>query len=455
MSRRWAISWLILVVAGFGLMGWSYRRTAEARSSFPLRAALLIPRPGQADKPADAALPVSVRFVPSADPAVALIAEALRRQGPDGGRQADAFLDSQQEAVLLLPALDQVFRDSRLASGRLPAAGTDEVLAGCAVGQTDRLAVAGHTLRVVGVLPATGRPLSHAYLLPGPQGPPGLFDPGGGGKLAFLLVQPEGERPAPVTPPRDQWTRVETSPRAARGDYYAYLAGMALVLAAGSALLVAGYLTLARRVQNRWLGPPLAEIGRRVKLLYGLHAAYFGLALGAALLTHEFPAVQDALDAAAAGQVESGRGPLGTAGAAYASRDIALAAATTLAINFVLGSLLFITVPSLVVPGLGLLTALFRALLWGLLLGPTTLGLARAMLPHTGTLLLEGEGYILATFFGLLVPVYLFSPGEGPSPGRRYARAVVLNLKGNLLVFVVLAVAAAYEAVEVILQMKG
>jgi hypothetical protein len=32
---------------------------------------------------------------------------------------------------------------------------------------------------------------------------------------------------------------------------------------------------------------------------------------------------------------------------------------------------------------------------------------------------------------------------------------VVLNLKGNLLVLLVLAVAAAYEAIEVILQMKG
>jgi hypothetical protein len=84
---------------------------------------------------------------------------------------------------------------------------------------------------------------------------------------------------------------------------------------------------------------------------------------------------------------------------AYASRNVAPAAVTTLAVNFMLCSLLFITLPSVVVPGLGLQVALFRALLWALLLAPTNQALAWAMLPHLGTLLLEGEGYILAAFF--------------------------------------------------------
>ena len=96
------------------------------------------------------------------------------------------------------------------------------------------------------------------------------------------------------------------------------------------------------------------------------------------------------------------------------------------------------------------------------------------MLPHTGTLLLEGGGYILATFFAILIPVYLFGPGEpAAKPARSVdetastewsisrpdrqsgsdsARRLLLNLKGNLLVAMVLAVAACYEAVEVILM---
>src|SRR5262249_50391874 len=82
-------------------------------------------------------------------------------------------------------------------------------------------------------------------------------------RRGFLLVRPQGEEPGLAAIPQDQWTRIETVPRVARGSYYAYLAGMALVLAAGSALLVAGYLFLARRVRNRWLGPPLPEVARR------------------------------------------------------------------------------------------------------------------------------------------------------------------------------------------------
>jgi hypothetical protein len=453
MSRRLVLFWLILGVVGFGLMFWSYRRTEAARASFPLRVALLIPQGDQADKPADAALPVSVRFLPSADPAVAAFADVLRQSGANGAHAADAFLYGQQEAVILLPAFDAVFHDGMLASGRLPAASTNEVLAGCAVQSRDAITLEGQTLHVVGVLAATGRPLSHAYLLPGPQGPPGLFEPPEAGKQGFLLVQPWDERPVNVS--KKEWIEVATSLRAATGDFYIYLAGMAAMLAAGSALFGAGYLFLARRIKSRWVGQPLGEIERRARLLYGLHVAYFGLCLAAAVLIHESPTVQDCLRATIAEQVESGQGPLGKAGEAYASKNVALAAGTTLAVNYLVGSLLFITLPSLVVPGVGLLGALFRALLWGLILAPTDLAFAGAMLPHSGTLLLEGEGYILATFFALLVPIYLFSPKEGRGLGQRYVRALLMNLQGNLLVLVVLAVAAAYEAIEVILQMQG
>jgi hypothetical protein len=455
MSRGRVVAWLILFAAGFGLMYWSYHRTAGASASFPLRVALLIPRGEQTEKPADAALPVSVRFLPSGDPDVSAIADALRQTGANGDRTADAFLYGQQEAVILLPEFDAVFRDDMLASGRLPVAGKNEVLAGCAAVHKDALTVEGQTLNIVGVLSATGRPLSHAYLLPGPQRPPGLFDSAEADQPGFLLVQPQDEKAGPAKVSGEKWIRVETSLRVAPGDFYLYFAGMAFMLAAGSALFVTGYVCLAGRIKNRWLGPPLAEIERRVKLLVGMHVAYFGLYLAGALLIHELPIIQDSFRAVVAGQLESGQGLLGKAGDAYATKNIALAAGATLAINFLVGSLLFITLPSVVVPGAGLLGSLFRAGLWGLLLAPTDLALARALIPHAGTLLLEGEGYILATFFALLVPIYLFSPKEGSGVGRRYLLALILNLKGNFLVLIVLAAAAVYEATEVILQMSA
>jgi hypothetical protein len=75
------------------------------------------------------------------------------------------------------------------------------------------------------------------------------------------------------------------------------------------------------------------------------------------------------------------------------------------------------------------------------------------MLPHSLTILLEGEGYIVASFFALLILIYLFRKAEGRSVLFRYSRALLMNVRGNLIVAIVLAVAAIYEAIEVIVLM--
>jgi hypothetical protein len=66
-------------------------------------------------------------------------------------------------------------------------------------------------------------------------------------------------------------------------------------------------------------------------------------------------------------------------------------------------------------------------------------------------MLLEGEGYILATLFGLLIPIHIVQSSLGGTPLSRFGRVLVLNLQANLWVAAVLAVAACYEATEVIL----
>jgi hypothetical protein len=106
-----------------------------------------------------------------------------------------------------------------------------------------------------------------------------------------------------------------------------------------------------------------------------------------------------------------------------------------------------------VVPGSGALLAVFRSFIWGLLLAPTMGVLALMMLPHSGTLLLEGEGYILATIFGVLIPVHIFQSSLGGTALKRFGRAVLLNVQASFWVAIVLAVAAIYEATEVIAMM--
>jgi hypothetical protein len=76
------------------------------------------------------------------------------------------------------------------------------------------------------------------------------------------------------------------------------------------------------------------------------------------------------------------------------------------------------------------------------------------MLPHSGTMLLEGEGYILATLFGLLIPIHLFQSSLGGTPLSRFGRVLWLNVLANFWVAVVLIIAACYEATEVILMSR-
>jgi hypothetical protein len=106
----------------------------------------------------------------------------------------------------------------------------------------------------------------------------------------------------------------------------------------------------------------------------------------------------------------------------------------------------------MLVPFSGLLTGLWRAAAWGLLLAPVDPRLRWVMIPHSLTLLLEGQAYVVAMFAayrlgaGFLRPrsVQVATAWEGYRAGVR--NTVFLYS----LVVLLLAVAAVYEALEVI-----
>ena len=141
--------------------------------------------------------------------------------------------------------------------------------------------------------------------------------------------------------------------------------------------------------------------------------------------------------------------------AAYDSGNVVLAAAVTFGVNLVLGSFLELTLPSLVIPLFGVALGLFRALLWGLLLAPQG-SLTYAMIPHSVTLLLEGQGYVIAMLGAFTITKGFFRPAAYGASGRLagYAAGVGRCARLYLLVIAVLAVAAIYEAIEVIAMMN-
>lgn len=191
---------------------------------------------------------------------------------------------------------------------------------------------------------------------------------------------------------------------------------------------------------------------RRAYLL--LNVAYYGLVGVGMVISFARPEIQASLMKGVSQSLAPGGG-LADVAAAYASGDVLGAAAITFWFNLTAGALLYITLPSLVVPFAGVALGFVRALLWGLVLAPQG-ALALLMIPHSITLVLEGQAYVVAMLGAYAVGRGLVWPAGYGKPGRLAGYVAGLSRSARLYVLVVLilAVAALYEAIEVILMIR-
>jgi hypothetical protein len=501
-----ALSWGVLAAVGFGLMLSSQLPKKRTDPPPPWASGFLAlgDAAPSANLEIGARIPTRLRIL-HGDPFTQQLVDALSRTDPARKTSIEVQV---LPKLIEVPVREVADFDGWLSQGRLPEPGDDEVLAGAQKEAEASLSVAGRTLRVVGVLPPRVALFSDSFLIPAHPSLDPLFPEGDSAVHRGTLVRlgPEDlDRRETLkligdAYPSSNFTLVLPRSRPSRPAFRLYLGGQALFLLGGTGLLIAAYRALARRSSWSVWAAALNEIEHRRRLLWGVHLVYFGIYLAGALAVFEAPALQKVLIAAIGGELSSeGQGPLAIAGRAYRTGNMLYAALVTFLINFPLGSVAMISLPSLVVPGSGALLAVIRATSWGLFLSPSEAALAWMMIPHSLTLLLEGGGYILATFFAILVPLYLL--GSAPAPPRahhppqpeddspqawneaetasswrdipfpaaaapppanplppprsirgRFAAAGLLNLQGNILVAAVLAIAALYEAVEVILM---
>ena len=474
--RTWA--WAVPTVLGLALMILSFDRLLKVDPEAPWAYGFLCIGQGEAAKPLDVGTPIStrLRYLPASASDQAML-KGLGGAAPEtraalGARFRPKLIELPVDAMSLLAG--------RLREGRLPERGKDEVLAGSQAPHEDQLNIAGRALKVVGVLQPSVGLFSDSYLAPKDKSLDGVFprsDPAvqpvevirmsagefGNRKILAQVIEAF---------PRESFILLVPEVRSGPSAFALYLGGQALFLLGGTGLLIGLYRWLSGRVTWPVLAEPLQELARRPRLLWGVHLIYFGLFVVGAVAIYQLPALNTVLMAAVQGELSSkGNGVLAVAGRAYGSGSMIYAVVVTFIVNFFLGSLAMITLPSMIIPGAGALLAAFRATCWGLLLGPSQVTLAYVMRAHSGTLLLEGEGYILAAFFALLIPIYLFgssaplqkaavadllelepaaSEEQASTAWSRFKHAVVLNLKANVLVAIVLVVAACYEAFEVI-----
>ena len=468
------ISGLIILAIGFSLMAFSYFNYQYDPGTSPWKDAFMYIGKGQPGSEPDELKYISrpIRLLPLSGRAKAFapLAHSFSKQ------VEKSYSVSFQEKMLLFTNLADNFTEQALEWGRLPKPDADEVVAGYSANRTDSILIKDRSFKVVGQFTRTVRLFVDSYLISNKDTAAALFDPNDSAvQQAYILRLPREQltdlkmqKSLEKAFPKSEFTLYSPVIRVRPTAFYLYIAGMAVLLTGGTLALFKFYCLLAdklgkgtlvainsqNRNRNNWLRLPLEEIRKYKYLFIALHVICFGTVIVLMLFAYQLPELQFSLLAGIKSQVGSGSGPLGVAGKAYLSKNILRAAVTTVVINFFLGSLAFITLPSLIVPGVGILVLGFRSLLWGLLLAPTFVNLSGMMLPHSLTVLLEGEGYIVAGFFAVLIPVYLFRKAEGPSVVKRYGRAVLMNLRCNLLVAIILMIAAIYEATEVITAMR-
>lgn len=181
-----------------------------------------------------------------------------------------------------------------------------------------------------------------------------------------------------------------------------------------------------------------------------LNLVYYGLVICGMAYAAFNPSLQQSLLDALRGAFS--QGPLSPVAGAYSGGQVLLAIVFTFVLNLAIGSFLWITLPSLVLPFSGLLTGGFRAVLWGLLFSPSSPEMSVVMIPHSLTLILEGQAYILAMLAAYIQGRAFLWPAtvDATGHGEGYWAGMKRSLRLYLLVAIVLAVAAVYEVVEVI-----
>lgn len=127
-------------------------------------------------------------------------------------------------------------------------------------------------------------------------------------------------------------------------------------------------------------------------------------------------------------------------------------AGAILVINVVATALLQIVLPSLIVPFLGIVIFAVRAFGFGVTLAPVNDAVARILVPHSVTLLIELQAYVLVMLGAYLVGKFWLRPSTAGVSTRRQGYHHGLRQLGWLSVpaIALFIVGALYEAYEIL-----
>ena len=202
----------------------------------------------------------------------------------------------------------------------------------------------------------------------------------------------------------------------------------------------------------KFIDKPIEIIKQNWKAYLVANTASYGLVIFGMVIAFFNPQLQENV-LSSAEQDLSPDGPLSLVATAYSSGNILSASAFTFIVNLIVGSFLTQTLPSFIIPFSGILMAIYRSIYWGFMFAPIVPETTVSIIPHYLTLLIEGQGYIIAAFaIYLHGKSFLFPKSIGQETRwGGYKHGIIQTAWLYVLVAIVLLIGAIYEAIEIIL----
>ena len=159
-----AWTWVIFAAVGWGVMFTAYNTRAQLDPRAPWAFGMIVIGPELPPEitTTERATPSRLRLVPAGERT-----ESILKVMNQVAKEKAANLELQlRPKLILLPLAAAGIDENSLQSGRLPAAGQDQIIAGPSAAHKDRLTVGDRTLDVVGVLKDDFALFRDDYLIP-------------------------------------------------------------------------------------------------------------------------------------------------------------------------------------------------------------------------------------------------------------------------------------------------
>lgn len=446
--RRPFLTPVTILLTGVILVAFAAHHDAEIAENTPWREAMLFPdtpTPGSGDTNA---IPVSVRRLDEGylQESAEMLAEL--RKNDWGNEVIDTLKLDKAENVVLMDLPRERLQEI-LGAGRLPEPGQPEALAG-ELARGNEFPLDDEIFRVVGRLRRGVGGLAFAYVIPDTEEMGKHFTTESGATTGHIEITPAADVEEEAEAERSEAPQKVIGGLNLADNMVSLLTLLGLMfVATGGSLAQFRFLRLLSARWSDVFAASLSEILAYPRLFASIHILLYSLFFVGMFVAKTNPVFS--LRMAEYVRQQFGEGDLSYIGAAYASGDIIRATLATFYHNYLVATVSLTLLPSIVIPFAGLFKNAVTFGAVGFVMSPIWEGSAAPLVYHSITMTLEMEAYIVASFAVTLMPILWFRGLRNKNGVLGYLNGFRAISHGTLISGLMLAIAAAYEAITLIL----